>query len=253
MSYRRLRGGHRPHRRSRGRRATRRRRAAAEAASEKLVYADFEGAEGGKPVSARGGAVSLTSYPGKRHAEHDDKGAPDGSTSPELVRIKPDDPNHLAKFEFALMAPNSYAGAGIEIKGQPDADGKTPADDVTGFRKITFQLYAKGAEMSPVEAISRGHGVDLPAGYPQKTYQGPPRAEHLRGAAEGLAQPGGSTASWIPKKILQKLQLRHAVAAIATGRADVGGTPTCSARRRNRGQGAHAIDQGSRSAISRGS
>ena len=30
--------------------------------SDKLVYADFEGAEGGKAVSSRGGAVTLTSW-----------------------------------------------------------------------------------------------------------------------------------------------------------------------------------------------
>ena len=99
--------------------------------------------------------------------------------------MKPDDPNHLAKFEFAFMAPNSCAGAGIEIKGQADADGKTPADDVTGFKKITFQLYAKGAETIRVEAISRGHGVDLQAGYPQMSFKVKPGPEHLRGGAEG--------------------------------------------------------------------
>ena len=100
------------------------------------------------------------------------------------MRIKPDDPNRLAKFDFAFKAPNQWAGAGLEIKGQPDVDGKTPPDDVTGFNKITFQLYAKGAETVRVEAISRGHGVDLPAGYPQRI-QGAARPEHLRGGAEG--------------------------------------------------------------------
>ena len=136
-------------------------------AGEKLVYADFETAASGKAVSARGGSVTITSYQESDLQKTTTKGAPDGSNSPELVRIKPDDPNHLAKFDFAFKAPNQWAGAGFEIKGQPDVDGKTPSDDVSGYKKLTFQLYAKGVESVRVEAISRGYGVDLAAGYPQ--------------------------------------------------------------------------------------
>lgn len=173
--------------------------------ADKLIYADFEKVEDGKPVSARGGAVSLSKYQESDLQPTTVKGAPDGSNTPELVRIKPDDPNHLAKFEFAFKAPNQWAGAGIEIKGQPDVDGKTPPDDVTGFRKITFQLYAKGAETVRVEAISRGHGVDLPAGYPQRIFTVRPGLNTYEVALKALAQPPWVEIKQDSRKILQKL------------------------------------------------
>ncbi len=154
------------------------------AAGERLVYADFE-APRGKAVSARGGTVTLTSYQESDLQKTTTKGAPDGGNAPELVRIKPDDPNHLAKFDFAFKAPNQWAGAGFEIKGQPDVDGKTGFDDVSGYKKLTFQLYGKGVESVRVEAISRGYGVDLPSGYPQMLIQGAPGPQHLRGRAQG--------------------------------------------------------------------
>ena len=136
--------------------------------------------------------MSITSYQESDLQRTTIKGAPDGSNSPELVRIKPDDPNRLAKFDFAFKAPNQWAGAALEIKGQPDVDGKTPADDVTGFKKITFQLYAKGVETVRVEAISRGHGVDLPAGYPQMIFKVRPGLNTYEVALKALAQPAGS-------------------------------------------------------------
>jgi hypothetical protein len=172
--------------------------------SEKLVYADFEGAEGGKAVSSRGGTVSLTRYQESDVHKTTVKGV-QGTNAPEIVRVKPDDPNHLAKFDFAFMAPNSYAGAGIEIKGQADADGKTPPDDVTGFKKITFQLYAKGAETIRVEAISRGHGSDLQLGYPQMNFKVRPGLNTYEVALKALVQPGWVDVKIDPKKILQKL------------------------------------------------
>jgi len=171
---------------------------------EKLVYADFEGAAGGKAVSSRGGTVSLTSYQESDIHKTTIKGV-EGTNAPELVHVKPEDPNHLAKFEFSFMAPNAYAGAGIEIKGQADADGKTPADDVTGYKKIMFQLYAKGAETIRVEAISHGHGVDLQAGYPQMTFKVKPGLNTYEVALKALVPPGWVDVKVEPKKILQKL------------------------------------------------
>ncbi len=145
------------------------------AAGDTLVYADFEAGDTSKTVSARGGSVTISSYQESDLHKTTTKGIA-GSNAPERVHVKPGDPNHLAKFEFAFMAPNSYAGAGFEIKGQPDVDGKTQADDVTGYKKITFQLYATGADMVRVEAVSRGHGMDMNGGWPQARLQGPARA-----------------------------------------------------------------------------
>jgi hypothetical protein len=174
-------------------------------AAEKLVYADFETAASGKAVSSRGGSVTVTGYQESDLQKTTVKGAADGSNSPELVRIKPDDPNHLAKFDFAFKAPNQWAGAGFEIKGQPDADGKTPFDDVSGYKKLTFQLYAKGVESVRVEAISHGYGVDLPAGYPQMLIKVRPGLNTYEVALKALSQPPRVDIKQDPKKILQKL------------------------------------------------
>lgn len=174
------------------------------AANEKLVYADFENVDNGRAVSARGGYVQVTSYQESDLKKTTVKGAGD-TNSPELVRIKPDDPNHLAKFDFAIQAPNQWAGASLEIKGQKDVDGKTFPDDVSGFKKITFQLYAKNVETVRVEAISRGQGQDLQLGWPQMTFKVKPGLNTYEVALKSLVQPPWVEIKVDPKKILQKL------------------------------------------------
>ena len=177
--------------------------AAPKASSDKLVYADFEAVDDGRAVSARGGGVSVTSYQESDLHKTTTKTA--AHNSPELVRVKADDPNRLAKFEFGFMAPNNWAGATLEIKGQADAGGKAPADDVSGYKKITFQLYATGAEMIRVEAISRGHGIDLQLGWPQKTFKVRPGLNTYEVPLSSLVQPGWVDIKVDPKKVLQKL------------------------------------------------
>jgi hypothetical protein len=171
---------------------------------ERLVYADFENIDNGRAVSARGGFVQVTSYQESDLKKTTVKGAGDTS-SPELVRIKADDPNHLAKFDFVIQAPNEWAGASLEIKGQKDVDGKTPPDDVSAYKKLTFQLYAKGVETVRVEAISRGQGQDLQLGWPQMTFKVQPGLTTYEMPLKSLAQPGWVEIKIDPKKILQKL------------------------------------------------
>ena len=63
------------------------------------------------------------------------RGAPSvDPPAPELVRIKADDPNRLGKFDFEMLTPNQWSGVTLEIKGQPDQDGRSPRDDVSGTR-----------------------------------------------------------------------------------------------------------------------
>jgi hypothetical protein len=171
--------------------------------ADKFVYADFEAVDAGKALSARGGPITVTSYQESDMHRTTTKGAP-GGNSPELVRIKPEDPNHLGKFEFAFMAPNQWAGAGIEIKGRADADGKPQTDDVSGYKKITLQLYAKGADMIRIEAISRGLGNDLQT-YPQMSFKVRPGLNTYEVALNALAQPRWVEIKEDSKKVLQKL------------------------------------------------
>jgi hypothetical protein len=177
--------------------------APATGASDKLVYADFESVDEGRAVSARGGAVTVTSYQESDLRKTTVKTA--ANNSPELVRVKPDDPDHLAKFDFTFQSPNQWAGAGLEIKGQKDVDGKAPFDDVSGYKKITFELFAKGVETVRVEAISRGYGADLQSGHPQMTFKVRPGLNTYEVALKALVQPGWAEIKVDPKKVLQKL------------------------------------------------
>src|SRR3954465_14298645 len=93
----------------------------AAADDKQLVYADFEKVENGRPVSARGGLVQLYSYEENHVRKSTFKGAEGVEPpAPELVHVKQGDPNHAAKFEYALLAPNQYAGVAMEVFGRPD-------------------------------------------------------------------------------------------------------------------------------------
>jgi hypothetical protein len=178
--------------------------APSKASADKLVYADFEAADSGKAVSSRGGPVSITSYQESDLHKTTTKGVP-GSNSPELVRIKADDPNHLAKIAFGFMAPNGWAGATIEIRGRADDDGKPRTDDVTPYKRITFQLYATGADMVRVEAVSRGHGMDMQGGWPKLDFKVRPGLNTYEVSLGSLASPAWVEAKPDTRKLLAKL------------------------------------------------
>jgi hypothetical protein len=173
-------------------------------AQDKLVYADFETVDNGRALSARGGDIHLTKYQESDMHQTTTKGAPSATNSPELVRVKPDDPNRLGKFEFAIMAPNQYAGAGMEIKGQKDVDGKPQAEDLSAYKKVSFQLYATGTDVVRVEAVSRGQGQDLLA-YPQMSFKVRPGLNTYEVSLKALALPRWLDVKVETKKILQKM------------------------------------------------
>jgi hypothetical protein len=171
-----------------------------------LVYADFETVQDNRPVSSRGGFIQLVSYQENDLQKSTYKGIEGMSPgAPEWVRIKKDDPNHAIKFDFALKAPNQYAGVGVEIHGQPDKDGKTVADDVTGYKQLSLQVYATGATRLRVETMSRGQGVDLQAGYPQKEFKVQPGLNTYKVPLKTLQQPSWVEIRLDPKEILKRL------------------------------------------------
>src|SRR5258708_424097 len=137
--------------------------------NDKLVYADFETLKDGRPLSNRGGVIQLTAYSERPTLPSRYKGS--GTTdAPELVRLKPDDPNRAMTFEFEMQATNQYAGVSVQVHGQADKDGKPVADDVSGYKYLTFQLYAKGVTSVGVELISKGQGIEA-NGYPQMSFK----------------------------------------------------------------------------------
>jgi len=176
-------------------------------AADKLVYADFEKVENGRPVSARGGAIDIWAYEEDKVHKSTFKGAEGlNPPGPELVRIKADDPNHAAKFEYSLQAPNPYAGVAMEIHGLPDANGKPQTDDVSGYKYLSMQIYATGIRILQIETRTNESGKDTGSVYPTYTMEVKQGLNTYRVPMSGFAQP-----SWLrdtrvdPKDVFKKL------------------------------------------------
>ena len=138
----------------------------AQESSDKLVYADFEKMENGRPVSTNGGFIQI--YTGKENTPVTFKGLANASPgAPELIVLKDAPQNHLASFEYSLVGPNQWANVTLEVQGRPQKDGKPVADDVSGYKQLALQLYATGVDSLRVEFISHGQGINLEAGFPQ--------------------------------------------------------------------------------------
>jgi hypothetical protein len=172
-----------------------------------LVYADFETIADNRPVSARGGFVQRVAFQEDALRKSTFKGLEGADPpAPELVHIKKDDPNRAMKFDFALQAPNQWAGVGVEIHGLPDKDGKPVADDVSGYKSLSLQVYATGVPILRIEVISRGQGMDLASGYPQMTFKVLEGFNTYKAPLKGFAQPAWVTDTSIdPKEIFRKL------------------------------------------------
>jgi hypothetical protein len=177
-----------------------------EAPSATLVYADFEKTDNNRPVSARGGLIQMWAYQESDVHKSTFKGL-DGADppTPELVRIKKDDPNHAMKFDFALFAPNQWAGVTVEIHGRPEADGKAVPDDVSGFKDLSMQVYATGIDILRLEAISNEQGKDKAMSYPQMNFKVRPGLNTYRVPLKGFTQPAGTNVRVDPKDIFRKL------------------------------------------------
>jgi hypothetical protein len=131
----------------------------------KLLYADFQNPQNGRPVSARGGMTRLNWWsqnsanpPQFRGMEKSDPPAP------ALARVT--DQDTAAAFDYEMRIPNEWEGVNLEVFGQPEKDGKLVTDDVSSYKFISFRLFAKGPRQVRLELVSRGHGANLESGYP---------------------------------------------------------------------------------------
>jgi hypothetical protein len=176
-------------------------------AGKTLVYADFEKLENNRPVSARGGLIQLFAYEESGVHKSEFKGlAGANPPAPELVRIKKDDPNHAMKFEYALRAPNQWAGVTAEIHGKPDVDGHFDPDDLSGYKFLSLQVYATGIEYLRLEAISKGTGKDLGTVFPQYVFHVKPGLNTYRIPLTAFTQPEWMKETRIdPKQIFKAL------------------------------------------------
>lgn len=174
----------------------------------RLVYADFESVgPDGRPVSSRGGHMQLFGYAENPTFPPTFRGAPSvDPPAPELVRVKADDPNRLGKFEFEIFTPNRWSGVTLEIRGQPDQDGRTPSDDVSAFKMLSLDVYATGVATIRVEVLSRGWEQDTHTANPQITFLPKKGLNTYRVELRKFAQPSWVTDTRIdPKDVLKNL------------------------------------------------
>ena len=170
---------------------------------DKFVYADFESVQGDRPVSSRGGFIQLISYQESTPSKM--KGAANlNPPAPELVRLKQDDPNRAAAFDYELY-PNQYAGVGIQIGGLPDKDGKPVADDLSAYKYLSMDIYATGVPRLRVEVISRGQGINMNSGFPSSAIKVKTGLNTYKIPLNSLAQPSWADTKVSTKDVLKKL------------------------------------------------
>jgi hypothetical protein len=109
---------------------------------------------------------------------------------PELVHIKAGDPNHAAKFDFSLQAPNEWSGVALEIQGRADADGRPQADDVSGYKFLTLQVYATAIRILRLEIRTNESGKDTRSVYPLYQFEVKPGLNTYRTPLDKFTQPG---------------------------------------------------------------
>jgi hypothetical protein len=170
----------------------------------KLVYADFQNLQNGRPVSKQGGATRLNRYaqnsanpPQYRGLENVDPPAP------AVARVTAEDV--AAAFEYEWRIPNEWAGVNIEVFGHPEKDGKLVPDDVSSYKYVTMRLFAKGPQYIRLELITRGQGVNLESGYPFATFRVSPGFNTYKMKLADFSQPDWATQLDFKRDVLQKL------------------------------------------------
>jgi hypothetical protein len=177
---------------------------ASESDASKLVYADFQNLQNGRPVSKQGGATRLNRYsenaanPPQYHGmENADPPAP------AAARVTAEDT--AAAFEYELRMPNEWEGVNIEIFGHPEKDGKLVPDDVSGYKFITMRLFAKGPQSIRLELITRGQGYNLESGYPFVMFRVSPGFNTYKMKLSEFSQPSWATQLDFKGDVLKKL------------------------------------------------
>ena len=177
---------------------------AAESDASKLVYADFQNQQSGRPVSKHGGMTRLNQYsqnpanpPQFRGLEKADPPAP------AFARVTAED--IAAAFDYELRIPNEWEGVNMEVFGEPEKDGKLVADDVSGYKFISLRIFAKGPQYIRLELITRGHGTNLESGYPAATIRISPGFNTYKLKLDSFNQPDWVVQLDLKLDVLKKL------------------------------------------------
>jgi hypothetical protein len=176
----------------------------AESDASRLVYADFQNLQNGRPVSKQGGKTRLNHYsqnpanpPQFRGLENADPPAP------AFARVTAEDT--AAAFDYEFRIPNEWEGVHMEVFGEPEKDGKLVPDDVSGYKFITFRAFAKGAQYLRLELIARGHGADLESGYPLASFRVSPGFNTYKLKLDSFNQPDWAMPLDLKQDVLKKL------------------------------------------------
>jgi len=170
----------------------------------KLVYADFQNAVDGRPVSKNGGQTRLNRYAANMGAAPRMRGLENADPPmPALARVN--DADVAAAFEYELLVPNEWAGVNVEVFGHPEKDGKLVADDVSAYKFISMRIFAKGPRSIRVELITRGQGHNLESGYPNASIRLSPGFNTYKFKLDSFNQPQWAKPLDLKRDVLKKL------------------------------------------------
>jgi hypothetical protein len=175
-----------------------------ESDASKLIYADFQNVENGRPVSKRGGMTRLNHYSQNEANPPQFRGLANADPpAPAFARVTPEDV--AAAFDYEFRIPNEWAGVNMEVFGEPEKDGKLVPDDVSDYKFITLRVFAKGAQYIQLELISRGQGTNLESGYPMASFRVSPGFNSYKLKLDSFSQPAWAMPLDLKHDILKKL------------------------------------------------
>jgi hypothetical protein len=175
-----------------------------ESDASKLIYADFQNAQNGRPISKRGGMVRLNQYSQNAANPPQFRGLANANPpAPALARVTGDDV--AAAFDYEMRIPNQWEGVNMEVFGEPEKDGKLVPDDVSGYKFITLRVFAKGAQNIRLELITRGQGANLEAGYPSASFRVSPGFITYKLKLDSFSQPEWAMPLDLKQDVLRKL------------------------------------------------
>jgi len=175
-----------------------------ESEGNKLVYADFQDVQSGRPVSKHGGPVRLNVYSQNSANPPQFRGLENANPpSPAFARVTAEDV--AAAFDYEFRIPNEWAGVNMEIFGEPEKDGRLVPDDVSGYKFITLRVFAKGTQYLKLELITRGQGANLESGYPAATIHLSPGFNTYKLKLDTFSQPDWAMPLDLKRDVLKKL------------------------------------------------
>jgi hypothetical protein len=176
----------------------------AESDASKLVYADFQNTQSGRPVSKQGGMTRLNQYSQNSANPPQFRGLANADPpAPAFARVTAED--SAAAFDYEWRIPNEWAGVNMEVFGHPEKDGKLVPDDVSGYKFITLRVFAKGAQYIKLELVTRGQGANLESGYPTASFRVSPGFNSYKLKLDTFSQPDWAVQLDLKRDVLKKL------------------------------------------------